>query len=180
MLLVPSKEELKECGVSEKKISVSMIFVAWLTFGQLAMLANSHLGEAPPVSEIFNAMSKFFPAFSHMNSVGYFDAVLARQQAVLMYLAMPMLLIPLLYSDLRPQYEGVLKKGKRNVIAVMLVCVAVGLLPFFFGLAPRRFLAVLRETQIGFAFLSALVTFCSVYFLRLAACLFVTITAENK
>ena len=166
--------------MSEKKLSVLMIFVAWLAFGQLAMLANSYLGEASLLTELYNAASKLFPALAHMNSVGYFDAVLARQQAVSMYFAMPILVAPLLFTDVSTQCEGVLKKGKRNVIAVMLVCIVIGLLPFFFGLAPRSLGAALRETQMGFAFLSALVTFCCVYFLRLAGYLFSTIAEKNE
>jgi hypothetical protein len=74
----------------------------------------------------------------------------------------------LFFSDVSGQCDGVLKKGKCNSIAVMAFLIVIGALPVFFGLAPRRIGAFLRETQMGFAFLSALVTFGSVYFFRLA------------
>lgn len=155
-----------------KKLSITFLFVAWLVFGQLMMLAITTLGGLSGLTELYDAISKLIPALESMNSAKYFDAVMARQQAVLMYLAMPLLGGLLFFSDVSGQCDGVLKKGKRNSIAVMAVSIVIGALPLFFGLAPSRAWALLRETQIGFAFLSALVSFGSVYFFRLAFFLF--------
>lgn len=158
--------------MSGKKLSVTAVLIMWIAFGQLGMLAISSLGGASVLVELYNAMSGLIPALEHMKTAQYFDAAIARQHAVVMYLAMPLLAVLLVFSDVSGQCEGVLKKGRRNAIGVTVFSIAIGILPLFYGLAPRRIGAFLLETQMGFAFLSALVSFVSVYFFRLAFFLF--------